>query len=117
MADNKKTSPYAIDVDNVMRATKLGIKPSELELAAALAGNAVDFSRMQREDRFRICEQAAVISELIDATDETRFTLYDMVEGILDDPASLRIEAFPSHETWYEAVLEKAIAQRQKYEK
>lgn len=117
MISNEKPSPYAIDVDNVMKATTLGIKASELELATALACNAVDFKSMRRQDRLRVCEQAAIISEFIDSTDETRFTLYDMVEGILDDPESFRLEAFPSHETWYEAVLNKAIAQRGKYAK
>lgn len=110
---NNRPSPYAINVDTIAKLVGADIKTAELELAAALKNGAVNFIGMPRQERLRICEEAAAISRFIDVTDEKRVTLHDMMDALLDDPGHFEPEAFMPQDAWYEALLGKTLCRQQ----
>lgn len=106
---------HLINPDNIIKIADMGVKPRELEVAAALENNGVHIKDLDREQLLEICKQARIIHEEIIHRDEARFTLYDMIDAAQSEPERLDTKNFVNETAFYEAVLQTAIEMREKY--
>lgn len=114
---HQHTPYHYADPKNMMQLQSIKFDSVELELAAALQSNGNMLDSMNIPQLKSICEQTNIIIEYLTLTNETRFTLYDMIDALVQEPEPLRPENFKDQGLWYKSVLQKAIELRKRYEK
>lgn len=106
---------HFISADSLLKIADLGVEPRELEVAAALENNGVKIKSLSNDQLLEICHQACIIHEEIINRNETRFTLYDMIDAMMSEDGLSSIKNFVNETAWYEAVLHTAIEMRRRY--